>query len=283
MKINAKKTKLKKKMEPTLTPEVAAPVAVAEPPSVPTIHWRSAMSYPPYGRTFCFSMLYKDDKGELHPSYQIYSCRDYLLWQLFIEKTKLSPTELINITTSRAKGCLKDGHIHLLVMETGTNTDERKEESIAAANWLEENLQVIVGVVNELESIIGIDERTTAFHAKLAETNEKCVVFKLPAYWSRATYLLSLVSLTIRVAIRNKAKANEPWTKVMARQSVVLSSYDAVYANAALSKVKTIAAWPKGKIDEMDFEKKNVQVNPSRALGFGSYGIYECWLKTQLT
>ena len=95
---------------------------------------------------------------------------------------------------------------------------------------------------------------------------DKCWVLEGPLYWSTRTYLISLLSLTIRIAVETFASAKISWENMM----IGCTTSDCLYAEEALRNATNLAGDPNPMLQ--DFSKPCYY-----CIGRGGFGRSIAW------
>jgi hypothetical protein len=188
------KTKRKKPMAPTITEAASTKLTLVD---------KKPRSVLCEGRNYGIGFAFAKRKGnELHLVGPISPCREYLNDQLYSELTK-KPTSCYGYK-AKYEGLLEDEVLYLVCGVMPYQGGHKYAGQVEETKWMAANHRYVQWFLNEHECALG---KFGISNITELETNR--YVIEVPRWWGRATYLISLLSLLVRVALEGRYTPNQ--------------------------------------------------------------------------
>lgn len=155
------------------------------------------------GRNFGvgFSILKKINKNDFETYLAFTACKDYLNDLVYIEKTKKSFNSDVHGYNHKNQDIFDNKRyfylgVNILHYNKGKDWDKSEE----AKEKLYNNQENIVKIINLLEDKINLFKSRTKFEKidNIKNKNNKALIFKVPTFWIKYPFLISLLTLYIR-------------------------------------------------------------------------------------
>ncbi len=176
------------------------------------------------GHAFC-----RRDGDTFITAYPISPCKDYLSDQIFSEWTG-KPFQAYGLSAHKQN--LFDTHAYLAtkVCKAGAKAEAKYEGYDDDVKRLDDNWPNVQTLLNWFEDAFGVE------HSTFIPIASNAYVVKLPLFWTRGTYLISLYTLLLRAALFYGGKAD-----VMTFLETVQSE-DRYLLNDVLPKIRRMLA-----------------------------------------
>lgn len=143
---------------------------------------------------FGFSILNKINENDYETLMPFTACKDYLNDFVYVESTK-NKLELIYGFKHNYIGVLEDkSHFYLGVKSLNYNKGVKKWDKYDSLNELLNNNHInLIKFINKIEKYFNLEDLTT-----LETLIDNTIILKVPIFWSKFTFLISLYTLYIR-------------------------------------------------------------------------------------
>ncbi len=152
-----------------------------------------------YGIGFAFAKREGDVLSLVGP---ISPCKDYLNDQVYSEATG-KPFYAHGYNASKT-GCFEGGFGYLVMGIMPYNRGSNYSGQDGETAWMAANLPALESFVNAWEVLFKVEGRT-----EFVELEANRYVATIPLFWTEGTYLISLLTLLIRIAVEMKYKAGD--------------------------------------------------------------------------
>jgi hypothetical protein len=186
-----------------------------------------------------FALCKRD--GDTYTTVQPVSpCKDYLNDVVYSERTG-KPYQAWGLKTKKEDIFSGDrGYMVISICGEGASRPRPYGEFESDKKRLNDGLGLIQGFINSIEKLLKIENLTV-----MTKIEDNLVMVDFPLFWSEGTYLISLFSLLLRIAIKyNKGDPLEFMSKV--------NDEDSYMAANALAKLKRMIG---GCVPKQDLSK----------------------------
>lgn len=198
------------------------------------------------GRNYgmCFGFLKKISNTEYETVTPISACKDYLNDALYAEKTGRILSEIYGFQYEKVNNIISKFYTPMGISVEGTldghSSYDQNDLKVDQKNF-NKNYKNVENFINQLEEEIGIYHKTKIFKA-----NDGLFLVKMPTFWTKRIYLLSLYTLLLR--------AFQKYTPdITAREAIKKGNVfkgDAFMVTPIQNKIETIL---KGELPKQDF------------------------------
>jgi hypothetical protein len=205
-----------------------------------------------------FSICKQIDENTIKTIIPISSCKDYLNDVVFNETTN-KPIKAYGCSLKEKSNLYDNNYFYMVVEILPYICGNIYKNQIEDTELLLNNRDSLLSFMNQIETLLLVDLSEFI----VCENNDNVVIIKVPIYWLKATYLISLYSLLLRIGLYYDNSDVLSYLKNFNKTS------DAYLINTAYSKL--IKLIKRNLIpDVQDFSKLSMDTS------IHNYGINNC-------